>query len=117
MKSVMVILCSLVLLAAPVLMALPGSPCGSPAVSPCGRACCRPGHMMSCCAESRAAHSQPAPASSPRAAAQNDFSLLALALLTSVAPRAEVRPPFSPAPAPLLADAPPLHERHCVRLI
>jgi hypothetical protein len=73
--------------------------------------------MMSCCLASSATHSQPAPANSSRAAAQNDFSLLALALLTSTAPVAEARPPFSPAPSPVTATGAPLLDRLCVRLI
>jgi hypothetical protein len=73
--------------------------------------------VMSCCAARNDAGPQPAPASSNRAQVFSDFSLLALAVLTSVAPVAEVPPQFSPVLPPFMAVGVPLYERHCVWLI
>jgi hypothetical protein len=72
---------------------------------------------MACCAVSTPTNSQSVPASATRTAAQNDFSLLALALLTSMAPVAETRPQISLVPSPLNSADAPLLERLCVRLI
>jgi len=111
MKAVMAFVCSLVLLVAPMLSARPLAQCGA-----CQRACCQAGHPMSCCAAAPVTASRPV--SIPvRSVSQNDFSLLALALLTTSAPVAEVRPVFLPVLPPVTLAGTLLHERLCVRLI
>ena len=116
MKAVMAFVCSLVLLVAPMLSARPLAPCGASPAPACQRACCQGGHPMSCCAAAPVTASRPV--SIPvRSVSQNDFSLLALALLTTSAPVAEVRPVFLPVLPPVTLAGTLLHERLCVRLI
>ena len=121
MKAVLALLCSLVFLVTPMLAARPSVCPAKPAAAHCHAACCRPGHEMSCClaqpASNPPAHAQPAPVNNARAGSLNDFSLLTLALLTSAAPVAEVRPPSVPAFSTRPANTAPLCARHCVWLI
>jgi hypothetical protein len=113
MKTVFAIICSIVLVAAQMLMAQPSANCSPQPV----RACCH--HCdgkMACCAAQPVSNSKSVPANSARPGAQNDFSLLFPASLTAVMPVAEASPQFSPA-SPLTAAGAPLYARHCARLI
>jgi hypothetical protein len=72
---------------------------------------------MACCAAQPVPNTKSVPANAARPGAQNDFSLLAPASLSSATSIAEISRRFSPAPLPLTAAGVPLYARHCARLI
>jgi len=93
------------------LLAMPSPlPCSKPAA----KSCCHCGGKMICCSERST--SNPAPASPVRVSTQNNFSVLALAVLPALEPPAEVVPGFS-VNSSAAATVVPIYEQHCALLI
>jgi len=113
MKLAWAILCSLVLMTAPMLMAEPNPVC----VRHAAHACCHAGGKMSCCATQPVSNSPPVPLNSNRAGLQTGFIAVLLPALTAALAVVENRQnSFAPLPPPT-ANGVPLYTRNCARLI
>jgi hypothetical protein len=112
MKKALAIVCSFLLVGAPLLLAQAAPPCIKQ-----NHACCRCGGKMNCCATKSLPDSQPTPAVPAQSSNQNQFLLLTPHALTCTLLNNETHPISFTAASSSSVTGMPLYARDCARLI
>ena len=112
MKTTWAIICSLVLVGTPFLLAQTPTSCVKQV-----RACCQRGVEMSCCKANSSPDSQSKPAVPAQTGSQNQLSLLASSALIWTLPSNPVDSISSHSTPSSMTPGAPLYARDCARLI
>jgi hypothetical protein len=112
MKTTLAIICSLLLMGTPFLMAQTPSSCVKQV-----RACCQHGGEMACCKESSSPDSQSKPVVPSQTSNQSQLSLLASNVLVWSLPANPADSISSHSTLSLMATSAPLYALDCARLI